>query len=215
MYDTVIFDVDGTILDSTQVVIDSLQQLLSLYGRPVPSDEELRFAQGLASVETLRRLGFADIQKALLTWEDLFRKSSKEARVFPGVPETLAHLQRRRVKLGVVTSKNHDELLHDFVPLDLSSYFSCVVCADDAPRTKPFPDPLLRAMELVGADPGRTLYVGDTRYDAACAKAARTGFGLVGWGQGGPDGVEADHVFRSPLEILELVPPAAEEEEVG
>ncbi|HEY3314742.1 MAG TPA: HAD family hydrolase [Bacillota bacterium] len=212
MYDTVIFDVDGTILDSTRAVTGSLRQLLIQYGRAVPSEEELRFAQGMASVETLRRLGFPDIQRALVAWETLFRQFNQDSQVFPGIPETLVRLQRRGVRLGVVTSKNHDELLHDFVPLGLGGYFNCIVCAEDAARTKPHPDPLVKAMTVVGADPGRTLYVGDTEYDAACAKAAGSRFGLVGWGPVFTDSIAADHVLRSPLDILVLVPAPAEEE---
>ncbi len=211
MYDTVIFDVDGTIIDSSRVVFESLRLFLADAGRPAMSDAELHFALGLPSAVTLGRLGFGNVPEALAQWEKRFRELSHLGGVFPGIPETLAELRVRGTKLALVTSKNRDELRHDFEPLGLGRFFEVVVCSEDTERPKPYPDPLVRAMTVLASAPASTLYVGDTIYDQQCAVGSGARFGLAAWGAVNFEG-RPDHRLEAPRDILGLVAgPAAED----
>lgn len=204
--DTVLFDIDGTLTDSNGVVFRSLQQVIAESaeaGQEFPDD--LSFAIGLPSVETIRRLGFKDRDRVLKLWEQRFREMSGQITIFPGVPETLTTLRAAGLRLGLVTSKNREELDHDLGRLDLFKWFDAAVCSSDTRYPKPHPEPLLKAIDDLRADPRSALYVGDSPYDEQCAAGAGVPFGLAGWGSAWNGRLHADYVFRVPMDVVTLV----------
>ena len=109
-------------------------------------------------------------------------------------------------KLGIVTSKTRNEYTADFAaPFALSGYFSTVICVEDAPRPKPFPEPLLAYLNVSDINAGDAVYIGDTVYDSQCAKNAGLDFGLAAWGNAAAQGIPADYIFKSPVDVLSYV----------
>lgn len=205
MYDCVAFDIDGTLLDTEAALISSLQRLaLEELNRDL-TPSELRFAFGIPGEDTLRRLGVPDLHRACQKWIRYFNEFSSNVRLFDGIQDTLAKLYHEGIPMGIVTSKTREEFIYSFSPFGLDHYFRVVVCADDTEKHKPCPEPVLKFLELAGADKSKTVYIGDTIYDAECALGAGVAFGLAVWGAGRSEGIPATHILQNPSQILDLV----------
>ncbi|GMK43945.1 hypothetical protein PghCCS26_10720 [Paenibacillus glycanilyticus] len=125
--------------------------------------------------------------------------------VFDGIGELLAELREYPILKGVVTSKTSQEYLDDFVPFGLVRDLPFALCADDTNRHMPHPEPLLKFLEISGARPDSTIYIGDTVYDYECARDAGVDFGLALWGCRQPDLIPAKYKFEHPKDILTLM----------
>ncbi|MCU6709019.1 HAD family hydrolase [Paenibacillus sp. J5C_2022] len=205
MYKTIIFDVDGTLIDTEKAVLGSLQRMLKLeYGLSY-EQAELAFVLGVPGASVLPRLGAHNVEAAIERWNEHMKDFKHTMRIFEGVPELLGQLYRRDVRTGIVTSKTKSELRDDFIPFGLMEYLSVVVCASDTLLHKPHPEPLQKFLELSGADPRTSIYIGDTIYDYQCARDAGVAFGLALWGAKTREGIHERHVLDSPLDVLTLI----------
>ncbi|RAL24045.1 HAD family hydrolase [Thermoflavimicrobium daqui] len=205
MYHCVIFDVDGTLIDSERAIIRSLQKALrDELGRDY-GDEELYFALGIPGEVTLRKLGIQNIDGILQKWVQYMAEFRDEMCIYPEIKDVLMLLRVSLVTTGIVTSKTKQELEDDFVPFGLMEYLQYSIVADDTPKHKPFPDPILKFLEISGVDPAKTLYVGDTLYDMQCANSAGVDFALALWGAKSPDKIQAKYKLKNPREILYLL----------
>ncbi len=201
-YPHVVFDVDGTLLDTERSVLLSLRDTLrEVMGRDY-SLEELEFSLGIPGADALETLGVANVPAVLARWEELLQGYRHLDGVFDGIPELLAALKRSGRALGVVTSRTRAEFDLDFSQLEIGPCFQVVITADDTDLHKPHPDPLLKYMELSGAAAEDILYIGDSGHDARCAQAAGVDFGLAGWGAKRPQ--TCTYAFQTPLAVQEV-----------
>ena len=203
-YSHIIFDIDGTLTDSEHALLSSLQETVAtLTGKSLPFDA-LRFAMGLPGNSSLPRLGITDLTEANRLWNANLRKYSATIHLYDGIRSLLDRLQQHGYRMGIITSKSHEELDADFSPLGIDSYFETILCATDSPRPKPYPDPLLSYMQRTGTSPHELLYIGDTRYDCQCALDAGVDFGLAEWGCSSREGIAATYVFHTPHDVLHV-----------
>lgn len=205
MFNYLIFDVDGTILDTEAAILKSLQNVMACEGEEYQI-EELRFALGIPGKETLRRLYVTDVERIHLKWAKAVLEFSEEVKVFKGLEEILKVLSNKPVKMGIVTSKTHQELKDEFDPFGLSSFFQYTINANDTEKHKPHPDPLLACLEGLGATQRDAIYIGDSIYDMQCAKSAGVRFALALWGAKTVERFEsADYILKEPNDILTLI----------
>ncbi|MFT5875043.1 MAG: HAD superfamily hydrolase (TIGR01549 family) [Clostridium sp.] len=205
MYNYIIFDVDGTLLDTEIAVLSSLQKLVSEELNNNYSFEELRFALGIPGEVALNKLGITNILECSEKWNVYLKEYFHHVKIFDDIKESLIKLNEMGVSIGIVTSKTKEEFLNDFVPFGLSNYFKLVVCADDTEKHKPNPEPLLKFIELSEIDKSETIYIGDTKYDLDCALGAGIDFALALWGAKSSLGIDANYILENPKQILELV----------
>ena len=142
-YRQIVFDVDGTLVDTERAVLCSLRDTLAQVTGQRAEAEELTFALGIPGEDALRLLQVRDIPAALALWDQRMEAYRDMIRVFEGVEELLRGLQETGYGLGVVTSKTREEFAHDLAGFEIVQYFDCVVCADDTVRHKPDSEPLL------------------------------------------------------------------------
>ncbi|WP_271000679.1 HAD family hydrolase [Listeria seeligeri] len=201
MYKTIIFDVDGTILDTERAVLHSLQAVLAEEGLTYDLDE-LRFVLGITGAAALAQLNILDEERILDKWIEREASFIDEVEVFDGIHKVLHAIPES----GVVTSKNSLEMDKGFYPFGIHDHFEAIVCASDTENHKPHPDPLLKSLELLEREPHEVIYIGDSSYDMKCAHAAGVHFGLALWGAKSTEGFEAaEYVFEKPEDILAYV----------
>ncbi|GKV68644.1 phosphatase [Sporosarcina sp. NCCP-2716] len=205
MFTTIVFDVDGTLIDSEEAILNSLQKVLQEEGHAY-SQDDLRFALGIPGMDTLKQLEIANPERVLATWSETVLEFSDSVRLFEGAAEVVAQLAESPLRLGIVTSKTAQEVRHEFDPFGLSPHFDCIVSASDTEKHKPHPDPLLRCLETLGAEKEGALYIGDSIYDMQCAHSAGVPFALALWGSKTTERFEAaDYILKQPVDVLELL----------
>jgi len=199
------FDVDGTLINALPVALQTLQDvLLERTGRKYPM-ELLRKTMGLITEDMFPILSLDYSEELIEEWTLRQLQASDQITLFPGIPETLSALKVCGCVLGIVTSRNREEYEADQRLFDqIECYFDCAILAEMTREHKPEPEPLFKFMELSGADPERTLYVGDTEWDMRCASAAGVKGGLALWGALDKT-VQAPYIFNEPKDILGFV----------
>ena len=202
-YKHILFDIDGTLIDTEEAILRSLQDTVREMLHKNIKKQELKFALGIPGSVTLCKLGMTDTERANERWNEHLLKYKSHIRLFDGIPELLDSLKMKGCKLGIVTSKTRNEYTADFAaPFALSGYFSTVICVEDAARPKPYPDPLLSYLNAARIHAGDALYIGDTLYDCQCAQNAGMDFGLAVWGNAVTQGISADYIFKRPADVL-------------
>ena len=208
-YKYVLFDVDGTLVDSGSALQQSFVRVMSEEtGRPVAPEDYARY-WGVPGDRAFRDFGIEDearIAAGIAKWDRYLQEIRSWNPPFEGIEELLQELERRGFVMGVVTSKNSEELEADFGPSPIARYLPHRVTTNDTRRHKPYPDPLLEMLRRLDARKEECLYVGDTAFDSQCAASAGIDFALAGWGLlfGEPEGVQAAYRLQRPRDLLEL-----------
>ena len=203
-YKHILFDIDGTLIDTEEAILRSLQDTVREMLHKEIETQELKFALGIPGSAALRKLGITDTERANDRWNEHLLKYRSRIRLFDGIPELLSSLKTNGCKLGIVTSKTRNEYAADFAApfFALSDYFGTVICVEDAARPKPYPDPLLTYLNTAHIHAGDAVYIGDTLYDCQCAKNAGVDFGLAAWGNAGAQEIPANYLFKTPADVL-------------
>lgn len=203
-YKHILFDIDGTLIDTEEAILQSLRDTVRELLHKDIEKQELKFALGIPGSAALRKLGITNTERANDRWNEHLLKYKSRIRLFDGIPELLSSLKTNGCKLGIVTSKTRNEYAADFAApfFALSDYFGTVICVEDAARPKPFPDPLLTYLNTAHIHAGDAVYIGDTVYDSQCAKNAGLDFGLAAWGNAGAQEIPANYLFKTPADVL-------------
>ncbi len=212
--DAVLFDLDGTLVDTAPDMVAALTALQAARG-DVPVDYELARSNVSNGAAGLIRLAFPDVDEAtreLLhgNFLDRYRQTlAARSRVFPGLDALLDELDRRGSPWGVVTNKPRaltDALLAE---LALTPRLGCAISGDTLPQRKPHPAPMLLASRQLGVEPGRVVYVGDALRDIEAGRAAGMATVAAGWGyitaDDDPAAWQADVLVRTPDELTQLL----------
>ena len=174
-YDLVVFDWDGTLMDSTRLIASCLQEACRDVGAPVPSESDALFVIGLNLADTLRRVApglDADGQRQLAErYRHHFLAREHEAPLYAGVRDMLQELHASGKRLAVATGKARRGLERALDSTGLRAWFEATRCADEG-FAKPHPDMLLMLLDITGVEPRRALMVGDTTHDLELAANA-------------------------------------------
>ncbi len=210
-YGVILFDLDGTLIDSGPIIIASMRHAsVTVLGRE-PDEELVRAAiggPGLAS--QMRDLDPDRVDELIEVYRAHNEPLHATLEPFAGIPELLTELRRRGHRLGIVTAKRGVtvQLAFERIPL-LRELTDVLVGHEDTERHKPDPDPVLEALRRLGESPENAVYVGDSPFDIRAGKAAGAGSIAVGWGGIHPDerllAEEPDALVQDPEEILALV----------
>lgn len=183
-FPTVLFDLDGTIVDSGAIILASMRHATrQVLGRDY-SDAELLQAVGGPGLEAqMHALAPEHVDRLVSVYRAHNEPLHDELEACAGMEGVLARLHHEGRRLGVVTAKRRATVELAFARVPLGHLFETVVGGDETERHKPDPAPLLLAAERMGADPGETAYVGDSPFDVRAAKAAGMFAVAVTWGR--------------------------------
>ena len=196
-YDLIVFDWDGTVMDSTAVIAGSIQAACRDLDLTVPSDEVARHVIGLGLQQALR-YAVPDAPEAMYEplvarYRHHFLAQDGAIPLFDGAREVIAELHDVGYRLGVATGKNRNGLERALVSTDMKKYFHATRTAEQT-RSKPDPTMLFELMDELGASAERTLMIGDTTHDLLLAQNAKV------------DAVALGHGAHPPEQLQELNP---------
>ncbi len=213
MIDTIIFDLDGTLLDTLGDLTDSVNYVMRLHSFPEHTPAQIRSFVGNGIPTLIKRsvpLGTDEKTTEICITE--MRKYYKEhaqikTKPYDGVSELLNILKDKRIKTAVVTNKAQDaaKILCDNI---FGNVFTAVIGDDGKNKLKPAPDNVFRAMKIVGSDGKNTLYVGDSDVDMQTAHRASLPAVGVLWGFRDRAALEnsgAEYIISNPSELIGLL----------
>nr|WP_302609207.1 HAD-IA family hydrolase [Turicimonas muris] len=207
-----IFDIDGTLIDTIDMYMPAMIDTLAQHGHPVAPDKVEQTKHdlfGITGQDALRLAGISEdeIPAIQQDWFKLAYQRADRAKVIEGIPEMLNTLANRKdAKIAIATSKLADEYQEYFVnKYDFAKLFKVAITSADTKKHKPAPDPILAAMDKMGADPATTVYVGDTINDMKAAHAAGAKFAGALYSSANPDSIkDADFPLMKPADLLEI-----------
>jgi pyrophosphatase PpaX len=183
-FETVLFDLDGTVIDSGPIIVASMRHAArTVLGRDVEEEVLTAAVGGPGLVAQMRLLDEERVDELVRVYREHNEPLHSELQACDGILDLLADLKAQGRRLGIVTAKRRVtvELAFQVLP-ELEPLFDVVVGADETERHKPHPDPILHALDELGATAATAAYVGDSPFDIAAAKAAGVFAIAVTWG---------------------------------
>ena len=201
---SVVFDIDGTILDTFAQNIYPLIEIIKEVKNENMTYDELVYLTAYAGHDILRILEI-DVEH-YPRWVQYVNEYPHKPGIFHDFDKVIHQLHDANFPIGIASSKFRPQYNIDFGDHGLLDYFEHVILGDDVENLKPHPDPLLECLKLMNQDPTTALYVGDTLHDYHCAKAAGSKFALASWGNVNREGMDdIDYVLESPLDLIEIL----------
>lgn len=215
MIKTILFDFDGTIMDTNEIIIQSWQHTFrTLRGEEANRDDIIATFGETLDYSMENFFPEVSLDVSLPIYRNFQRENFiTNIKLFPGIRELLDELHSRGYTMSMVTSRlrfTTEQALEEF---DLGKYFAYVVTADDVTRPKPDPQAVDMALDRVGGEAESTILIGDTIHDILCAKNAGVTSALVDWSitLGGKElddfsPEEApNHILRKPGDLLKIL----------
>ncbi|USB33440.1 pyrophosphatase PpaX [Paenibacillus sp. YPG26] len=184
MIETVLFDLDGTIVNTNELIITSFLHVMDKhYPQPPFTREQIIPHMGLTLEQQLRQFTGRDDVAELVTDYRAYNALHHDAlvREFPNVHKVISRLHTEGITLGVVTTKMRPSTILALETFDLLKFMKEIVTLNDVENPKPHPEPVLTAIERLGANPETTLMVGDSPADLQSARAAGVRSAAVAW----------------------------------
>ncbi len=204
----VLFDMDGTLLDSERLDILTMSRLFRDDLGLEMDEEEVSSYRNRPSREVLEEIAPDRVEESLTAWLDYHEELVGQAHLFPGILEVLRAFSRANLALGVVTGQNRRELDATRRHVAIDELIDVWISVDDAPFSKPHPAPVRVALDALGCPPGQAVFIGDSRVDMQAGRRAGTRLGAALWGLQDPAPLLAcqpDFAFSHPQQLESLL----------
>ena len=206
-----LFDLDGTLIDSTELIMESFRHTMRTHLGLVPSDAEWRAGFGTPLEPQLAR--YARSAEELTSMATTYRAHNDEhhdrlVKPYAGIHNVIDELTDRGSRMCIVTSKNRKLTKRGLRHCALERFFDVLVTADDVTEHKPRPAPVLEALSRLDADADQAVLIGDSPHDCMAGQAAGVLTAVALWGPFTRESFEPhgpDHWLEQPREILQLV----------
>ena len=182
MLKCILFDLDGTLVNSLTVTFNGFNHAFQKFGGKFHSPEEIMAHFGPGEREIFGKvLGDKYGEPARDAYFEYTRGRLHEAPLFPGISEILDECRERGLKLGIVTGRGRESTQFILEHLGISDRFGCILTHDDLSSSKPSPEGILRALEILDEKPENAVYVGDMWMDIRAARRAGCRALSAGW----------------------------------
>jgi pyrophosphatase PpaX len=208
---TLLFDIDGTLLDTSEFIIQAYEYTFKLYGIPSPEREAIRKSIGKPLDECYKKfipLRVADVQLFIETHKQFQLTHLHLSHPFEDTMHTLTELRGRGFKMAACTTRSKLTVFDTLKNADISDFFEIIVCLEDTSLLKPHPEPLIKALAYMKRRPSEAVMIGDSHVDIVAGKNAgtKTIRALYGVNQEHLHDPEPDAHIHSIADVLELLP---------
>ena len=209
-FQTYLFDLDGTLIDSTDLIMEAFRHTMRTHLGTVPDERRWRAGFGRPLRPQLANFARDDGQATRMV--DTYRDFTDEhhdrlLRPYPGMDDVVAALASSGARLGIVTSKTHGLALRGLARCGLAGRFEVLIGMDDVQPHKPHPAPVRAALQRLSVEAGRAVFIGDSPYDMQAGRAAGVKTAAVLWGaftREELDPQSPDYWFARPSDITAL-----------
>jgi pyrophosphatase PpaX len=204
----VVFDLDGTVVDTVELIVESFRYATRTVLGEVLPDELIIAGVGRPLRAQMERLSAEHAQALYDVYREYnHRRHDELIRGYDGIEEVLQALKAAGRRTGIVTSKSRDTTAMAFRAVGLEAHFDVVVTATDTTEHKPSPVPLRLCLERLGATAAGSIYIGDSPFDIEAGAAAGMATAAVAWGVFGREALLAagpDFWLDEPRDLLAL-----------
>lgn len=207
--ETLLFDLDGTLIDTNDLIITSFLHTLEQYfPGEYKRDDVLKFI-GPPLIDSFKGLLPDKVDEMVKVYREFnIAKHDALVKEFDGVFETIKHFHESGYKLGIVTTKMRNTVTMGLKLTNLDQFFDVVVTLDDVEHAKPHPEPVQQAMAKLNAIPETTIMVGDNHHDIESGKNAGTYTAGVAWTVKGKEHLAAyspDYMLEHMADLIDIV----------
>jgi pyrophosphatase PpaX len=186
-HSVILFDLDGTILDSVELILRSYRHTMRVHRGAEPLPDDAVWMKGLGTPLRVQFRVWTDDPVELEAMVETYRAYNNAhhdelARPYDGVGAAVRALHATGKRFGLVTSKFQNGARRGLALAGVEDLFPVIIGADDVVQPKPHPEPVLTALERMGAAPGDAVFVGDSRHDLESGRAAGVQTAAVLWG---------------------------------
>lgn len=205
----ILFDLDGTLIDTTPLILESFRYTINKHCGESKCDKELIKYMGIPLRSSFKDM-YPGMEDILVSTYREFNENKHDSYcgVFIDINNVLHELAGNGITLGVVTSKRRELALKGMRLFDLEKYMSVFIGLEDTEKHKPDGEPILKALKMLPpADRNTVLYVGDSPYDILCAKNAGVKSAAVGWSHVSENELlklKPDYYLSCPCDLLSL-----------
>lgn len=209
MKKAILFDLDGTLLDTNRLIISSFKYTYKVHLDIDVQDEEIIQYFGEPLIKTLGRYSKEKLDEMFETFKKYnYENHDRMTTIVEGVEDTLKGLLSKNIKVGVVTSKREVMARRGLTLFDIEKYFNIVVTPEMTKKHKPDPEPIYKACESLNIDPRDSIMVGDSSFDILCGKNAGAETCLVNYtilNKNEIDKYKPDYKVDSIKDILSII----------
>ncbi|MFC7064113.1 pyrophosphatase PpaX [Halobacillus seohaensis] len=206
---TILFDLDGTLIDTNELIIASFTHTIKQYANRSYSRGEILEFIGPPLRESLQTVNPEKVEEMIATYrEHNVANHDRYVTAYEGVVDTIKSLKSQGYRLGIVTTKMRHTVQMGLDLTGLDGLFETVVTLDDVQHAKPHPEPIIKALKDLGGNPSETLMVGDNTHDVEAGKNAGTLTAGVAWtvkGRHVLDELNPDYMLEKMNDLLEIV----------
>lgn len=207
--DTLLFDLDGTLIDTNELIISSFMHTLQHYFPGQYQKEDVLQFMGPPLMDSFNKLDQEKAEEMAQCYRDFnHAKHDELVTEFEGVFDAIKTLHEKGYKLAIVTTKKRFTVEMGLRLTKLDQFFDVVVTLDDVTHAKPDPEPLIKALEQLGSKPENAIMVGDNNHDIEGGKNAGTLTAGVAWAFKGREyieGLHPDYILENMSDLLDIV----------
>ena len=205
-YKAVIYDIDGTLMDTFDRNMYPLLKIIEEELGEVWTIDQVRRFHAQPGLKTIAELGVENVKEVYARWVSYVNAYGRDAEPYEGVLEALERFRAAGMRQAIVSSKMRKQYGIDLGRLGMDAYMETAVLAEDTVKHKPDPDPILECVARMGLKPEECIYIGDAGSDLKSAQSAGMDFGLAGWDAvPNVDFSGSTYTFDTPLDMLKLL----------
>ena len=204
-YKAIIYDIDGTILNTLNMNMYPLLQIIKEEtGETWSFNQVLKFA-AYPGMKVMEELKVKDPEATYARWVKYVNEYEEGATLYDGFMDVFEVFKKNHIKQAIISAKTHKQYEIDICSKGIDQYMDTAILAEDTTKHKPDPEPLLKCIENLNVPKEEVIYIGDALSDQQSSINAGIDFGYAKWGSVSTSPLHGTYTFESPIDLLKLL----------